>query len=57
MEEKMGYVRKSDAENLADFLLWIHGKVEAAIQLEENIKGDIDIALDALNRMEEKENE
>ena len=56
MNEKIGYVRKSDAENLADFLMWIHGKVEAAIELEENIKGDIDVALDAIQRMEVMKN-
>ena len=52
MEENIGYVRKSDVRNLADFLMWIHGKVEAAIELDENIKGDIDVALDAIQRME-----
>ena len=57
MDEKMGYVRKSDAENLADFLMRLHKETEEAVELEENIRAGLEIVLSWLEEMEEKENE
>ena len=66
--EKIGYERKTDAQVIADYLLYLHKKVEDAIELQQETSEDMEIVLDivrdevdevleVVNKMEEKENE
>ena len=69
MEEKIGYERKSDAQVIAEYLMYLHKKVEDAIDLQQEtsedmeivldiVKDEVDEVLDVVNRMEvRKENE
>ena len=57
MNEKIGEERKSDAQVIADFLMRLHKETEEAIELEENIRAGLEIALSWLDEMEEKKNE
>ena len=66
MEEKIGEVRKTDAQVIADYLMYLHKKVEDAIELQQETSEDMEIVLDVvkdevdevlkvLNKMEVKE--
>ena len=68
MNEKIGYERRGDAQVIADYLLYLHKKVEDAIELQQETSEDMEIVLDivrdevdevleVVNKMEEKENE
>ena len=66
--EGNGYVRKSNAQVIADYLMYLHKKVEDAIELNQEtsedmeivldvVKDEVDEVLEVINKMEEKENE
>ena len=52
---QLGEHRKNDAVVLADFLMRLHRKVEKIIEVEEEVVGDLDIALEEIDRMRELE--
>ena len=66
MNEKIGEERKSNAQVIADYLMYLHKKVEDAIELQQETSEDMEIVLDVvkdevdevlkvLNKMEVKE--